>query len=137
MKNHQSSFNRREERELGTRMKGDIKRRADRPYYDIDLLDGGNQHFEEFYTKYEQEESKRKKVEKERKKPCQIPDSSVFSGPKKLGSNEKRPGTTSHNSQGHLKDESKPVKAGVHISHNTKNVFKSQSHLKDETKRVK
>ena len=60
------------------------------PYYDNDLSDDGNQRFEDFYTKYEQEESRRKKAEIERKKPCQIPNSSV-SKPKKLGSNEKRP----------------------------------------------
>ena len=34
----------------------------------------GNKHFEEPYTKYEHGEPKRKKVDRERKKPCQIPD---------------------------------------------------------------
>ena len=65
MKNHQALFNRRDERELGTRLKGAIKRRADRPYYELDLSDDGYQHFEEFDAKYEQQESKRKIVEKE------------------------------------------------------------------------
>ena len=117
MKNHQALFNRRDERELGTRLKGAIKRRADRPYYELDLSDDGYQHFEEFDAKYEQQESKRKIVEKKRKEPCQIPDSSVFSRPKKVSSNEMRPGITSYNSmevfklQGHVKDETIPVKA--------------------------
>ena len=53
----------------------------------------------------QKKESKHKKVEKERKKPCQIPDSSVSSGPKKLGSNEKRHETNTHNSKEGFKSQ--------------------------------
>lgn len=68
-------------RELGTRMKGAIKRRPDRPYSEITFYeDDKYEHFEEFLTKYENENFRLKNIAKLKAKPGQIPDSSICNG---------------------------------------------------------